>query len=55
MQTNTFIHPNIQGVSFLCVNLKVLKTTTNIYHPNTTYRALEAVYSHGPMELTGTK
>jgi hypothetical protein len=25
-----------QGVSFLCVNLEVLKTTTNtnIYHPN---------------------
>jgi hypothetical protein len=29
---------NIQGVSFLCVNFEVLKTTTttntNIYHPN---------------------
>jgi hypothetical protein len=36
---NYHLHPNIQDVSFLCVNLEVLKTTTNsntnIYHPNT--------------------
>jgi hypothetical protein len=40
MQTN--LHPNIQDVSFLCVNMEVLKTTTNsntnIYNPNTAIR-----------------
>jgi hypothetical protein len=38
LNANYHLHPNIQGVSFLCVDLEVLKTTTttntNLYHPN---------------------
>jgi hypothetical protein len=41
----------MQGVSFLCVSLEVLKTTTttntNIYHPNMANRARKTINGGG--------